>query len=62
MYECRYDHIKPKYQENAKQCYIDTDSFIVLQNITNNVKKRFDTSNYAIKTPLPIGKNKKQLD
>ena len=30
MYECRYDHIKPKYQKNAKQCYIDTYSFIVL--------------------------------
>ena len=24
-----YDYLKPKYQENAKLCYMDTDSFIV---------------------------------
>ena len=28
MYEFWYDYIKPKYQDNAKLCYMDTDSFI----------------------------------
>ena len=28
MYEFWYDYIKPKYQNNAKLCYMDTDSFI----------------------------------
>ena len=29
MYEFWYDYIKPKYQDNAKLCYMDTDSFII---------------------------------
>ena len=29
MYEFWYDYIKPKNQDNAKLCYIDTDSFII---------------------------------
>ena len=29
MYEFWYDYVKPKYQDNAKMCYIDTDSFII---------------------------------
>ena len=29
MYEFWYDYIKPKYGENVKLCYMDTDSFIV---------------------------------
>ena len=29
MYEYWYDYIKPKYQDNAKLCYIDTDSFVI---------------------------------
>ena len=31
------------------------------ENIANDVEKRFDTSNYAIKRPLPTGKNKKVI-
>ena len=29
MYEFWYDYVKPKYGENAKPCYMDTDTFIV---------------------------------
>ena len=29
MYEFWYDYIKPKYQDNASLCYMDTDSFII---------------------------------
>ena len=29
MYEFRYDYVKIRYGENAKLCYMDTDSFIV---------------------------------
>ena len=29
MYEFWYDYVKPKYDEKAKLCYMDTDSFLV---------------------------------
>ena len=29
MYEFWYDFVKPKYSENAKICYMNTDGFIV---------------------------------
>ena len=29
MYEFWHDHVKPKYGENAKLCYMNTQSFIV---------------------------------
>ena len=29
MYEFWCDYVKPKYQDNAKLCYMDTDSFII---------------------------------
>ena len=50
MYEFWYDHIKPKYQNNARLCYMDRDSFIihiktedVYKDIADDVEKRFDT-------------------
>ena len=53
MNEFWYDYIKPKYQEKAKLCYMDTDSFIIhiktedfYKDIANDVEKWFDTSNY----------------
>ena len=61
-------YIIPKYGDNAKLRYIDTDSFIIyiktehfLENISSDVEKWFDTSNYdkSGKRTLPIGKNKK---
>ena len=29
MYEFWYDHVKPKYSQKVKLCYMNTDSFIV---------------------------------
>ena len=63
MYEFWYDYIKPKYDNNVKLCYTDTDSFIMniktndfYKDIANHVENRFDTSNYEANRPLPIGK------
>ena len=48
------------YENNAKLCYMDTDSFIIniktedfYEDIANDVEKRFDTSNYEVNRPLP---------
>ena len=58
MYEFWYGSIKPKYGDNVKLCYMDTDSFIMhiktedfYKDIANDVKKRFDTSNYEVNRP-----------
>ena len=66
MYEFWYDYLKPKYGDNVKLCYMDTDSFIVhiktkdfYKDIVSDVEKRFDTSNSEVNRPLPTGKNKK---
>ena len=68
MYEFWYDYIKPKYQNNAKLCYMDTGSFIIniktedfYKDIADDVEKRFDTSNYEVYRPLPKGKNEKVI-
>ena len=64
MYECWCDYVKPKYGEKARLCYMDTDSFIfhvktndIYKDIAEDIEKRFDTSNYEIDRPLPMGKN-----
>ena len=68
MYEFWYDYMKPKYGNNVKLCYMDTDSFIMniktkefYKNIDNDVEKRFDTSNYEVNRPLPTGNNTKVI-
>ena len=68
MYEYWYDYMKPKYRENVKLCYMDTDSFIMhiktedlCEDIANDVEKRFDTSNDKVSMPLPTGNNKKVI-
>ena len=76
MYEFWYDYMKPKYNNNVKLCYTDTDSFIIniktndfYEDITSDVENRFDTSNYEVNRPLncevnrllPMGKNKKVI-
>ena len=52
MCEFWYDYMKPKYGNDVKLCYMNTDSFIMsiktnefYKDIDNDVEKRFDTSN-----------------
>ena len=66
MYEFWYDSVKPKYGENAKLCYMDTDSFIVhvkteysYKDIAEDIETRVGTSYFELDRPLPKGKNKK---
>ena len=68
MYKFWYDYISPKYRDKAKLGYTDTGSSIIyiktedfFEDISNYVKKWFDTSNCNKndKIPLPIGVNKK---
>ena len=68
MYEFWYDYMKPKYSDNVKLCYTDTDNFIINfktkdfnKDIANDVEGRFDTSNYEVYRPLPTGNNKKVI-
>ena len=70
MYEFWHDYIKLKYQNNAKLCYMDTDSFTIhirtkdiFKDIADDVKKWFDISNYSEddKRSLPRGMNKKVI-
>ena len=60
MYEFWYDYVKPKYDEKAKLCYMDTDSLILYRkttdiyiDITVDVETRFDVSNYELDRLLP---------
>ena len=64
MYEFWHDYMKPKYGDNVKLCYMDTDSFIIYiktedfyKDIADDVECKFDTSNYEVDRPLPTGKN-----
>ena len=68
MYEFWHDYMRPKYNDNVRLCYMDTDSFIMnikandfYKDISDDVECKFDTSNYEVKRPLPIGKNKKVI-
>ena len=68
MYEFWYDYMKPKYSDNVKLCYMDSDSFIIYiktedfnKDIADDVDKRSDTSGYEVDRPLPTGKNKKVI-
>ena len=65
IYEFWYDYMKPKYGNDVKICYMDTDSFVMniktndfYKDIANDVECKFDTSNYEVNRPLPMGKNK----
>ena len=63
MYEFWYDYMKPKYNDNVRLCYMDTDSYIMniktkdfYKDISDDVDNRFDTSNYEVKRPFLMGK------
>ena len=65
MYKFWYDYMKPKYDDNVKLCYMDTDNFIMhiktedfYKDIADDVEKRLDTSNYEVNRLLPTGRNK----
>ena len=67
MYEFWYDYVKPKYNENAKLCNMDTNSFVVhvktddiYINIAADVKTRLDTSNFELDRPLSNRKKMKK--
>ena len=69
MYQFWYDYMKPKYGDNEKLCYMDTDSLIMniktedfYKDIANDVEKRIDTSNYEVDRPLSTGKNEKVIE
>ena len=68
MYEFWYDYVKSKYEDKARLCYMDTDSFVVNiktkdfnKDIAENVKERFNTSNFIYDRRLPTGVNKKVI-
>ena len=70
MYEFHYNHIKLKYGVKAKLLFTDTDSLMYeietedfYKNISADVKRRFDTSDYPPDHPsgIPSRFNKKVL-
>ena len=70
MYDFHYIYIKPKYGDNAKLLFTDTDSLAYeiqtkdfYRDISSDVKEKFDTSNYPKNHPSGIltGVNKKVI-
>ena len=70
MYDFHYNYIKPKYGDKAKLLFSDTDSLMYeietedfYKDISEDVKDRFDTSDYPENHPseIPTGINKKVL-
>jgi hypothetical protein len=70
MYNFHYNYIKPKYGDDAKLLFTDTDSLCYETNtedffkdISGDVHERFDTSNLGKSHPsgIPTGVNKKVI-
>ena len=68
MYQFHYDYMKPKYGENLRLCYMDTNALIYqiktedfYADIVDDVPKRFDTSGDNPDRPLPVGLNKEVI-
>ncbi len=68
MYNFHYNYIKPKYDDKASLLFTDTDSLCyeirtrdLCQDISGDVDRWFDTSNYDKdhSSGIPTGKNKK---
>ena len=64
MYKFLYDYIKPKYEDRAKLCYIDTDSLIIriitkgfFEDIADHVTKLFTTSKFDKNEKRPLLSN-----
>ena len=60
MYHFYYDYLIPKYKQNAKFMYMDTDSFALetetddfYEDIKDDLKEWFDTSGYDKNMKLP---------
>ena len=60
--------MKPKYGNRIRLCYMDTDSFIMhikaedfYEDIAKDVEKKYDTLNYTVEGPLPMGMSKKVI-
>ena len=70
MYDFHYNYINQKYGDKAKLLFTDTDSLMYktqtedfYKDISSDVKRRFDTSDYPHDYPsgIPSGFNKKVL-
>ena len=70
MYDFHYNYIKPKYGDNAKLLFTDTDSLAYeietedfYRDISSDVKSKFDTSNYpkSHSSGILTGVNKKVI-
>ena len=70
MYDFHYNYIKQKYEDKAKLLFPDTDSLMYgiqtedfCNDISSDVKRRFDTSDYPPNHPsgIPSGFDKKVL-
>ena len=60
MYHFDYDYLIPKYKQNVKLMYVDTDSFLLemetddfYEDIKDDLKELFDTSGYDKNMKLP---------
>ena len=65
MYEFWYDYIKRKYGDRTKLRYTDTDDFVIhiitedfFEDISSDVERWFDTSNYDENDKRQIFPNK----
>ena len=63
-----YGYMKPKYSDNVKLCYMDTESCIMhmktedfYEDIAPDIEERFDTSNIYCDRRLEKGINKKVI-
>ena len=54
MHEFLYNYVRPKYKEESKLCYMDTDNFIIYVK-TEGIS--VDTWDYELDRSLPRGQN-----